>query len=109
MFYKVKKLRPTVRSKLGITLNCVSVEAFNPCFRGLVLGGGDGRDAINCVSTAKHKKGRTRFIKGTNTIIIKANTRFAPTVCVLLNGLYWGIGGWGLCGAQNQLRITNYV
>ena len=60
-----------------------------------MLGGGDGRDAINCVSTAKHKKGRTRFIKGANTIIIRANTiierantRFAPTVCVLLNGLY---------------------
>ena len=36
-------------------------------------GGGDGRDAINCVSTAKHKKGRTRFIKGANMIIIRAN------------------------------------
>ena len=48
-----------------------------------MLGGGDGRDAINCVSTAKHKKGRTRFIKGVNTIIIRANTRFAPTSCVI--------------------------
>ena len=65
-----------------------------------MLGGGDGRDAINCVSTAKHKKGRTRFIKGANTNIERANTRFAPTVCALLNGLYWVIGGWGLCGAQ---------
>ena len=48
-----------------------------------MLGGGDGRDAINCVSTAKHKKGRTLFIKGVNTIIIRANTRFAPTIRVL--------------------------
>ena len=64
-----------------------------------MLGGGDGRDAINCVSTAKHKKGRTRFIKGANTNIERANTRFAPTIRVI-EWFVLGIGGWDLCGAQ---------
>ena len=53
-----------------------------------MLGGGDGRDAINCVSTAKHKKGRTRFIKGANMIIIRDEHKVRPYGSCI-ECLYW--------------------
>ena len=53
------------------------------------------------------KKGEHDYNKGANTIIERANTRFAPTSCVI-ECFVLGIGGRGLCGAQNQLGITNY-
>ena len=51
---------------------------------------------------------------GANTNIERANTRFAPTVCVLndvaqtIHELSVRREAVGLCGAQNQLRIKNY-
>ena len=65
-----------------------------------MLGGGDGRDAINCVSTAKHKKGRTRFIKGANTNIERDEHKVRPYGLCVIEWFVLGIGGWGLCGAQ---------
>ena len=46
------------------------------------------------------KKGEHNYYKGEHKV--------RPYGLCVIEWFVLGIGGWGLCGAQNQLRITNY-
>ena len=49
---------------------------------------------------AEMDKGEHNYYKGEHKV--------RPYSLCVIEWFVLGIGGWGLCGAQNQLRITNY-